>query len=118
NKQKKIIQMIEILIAPSEETNLFIHNHWLKHFKERTQLERSIDLLLLAFKDILYAHLDKGESMIVFNINDDRLKQLVLSYSQKDLIQVLHYLLEANSHLKQHVNSTFVIEQLALQIQR
>lgn len=116
--RKLMIQLMEVLIAPSEEAYLFIHNHWLKHFKERTQLERSIDLLLLAFKDILYAHLDKGESMIVFDINDDRLKQLVLSYSQKDLIQVLHNLLDAKRHLKQHVNSTLVMEQLALQIQR
>jgi len=116
--RKLMIQLMEILIAPSEDAYLFIHNHWLKHFKERAQLERGIDLLLLAFKDVLYAHLDKEESMIVFNINDDQLKQLVLSYSEVDLIKVLHNLLDAKRHLKQHVNSSLVMEQLALQIQR
>lgn len=116
--RKLMIQLMEILIAPSEDAYLFIHNHWLKHFKERAQLERGIDLLLLAFKDVLYAHLDKEESMIVFNINDDQLRQLVLSYSQEDLIKVLHNLLDAKRHLKQHVNSSLVMEQLALQIQR
>lgn len=116
--RKLMIQLIEVLINPSEDAYLFIHNHWLKHFKERAQLERGIDLLLLAFKDILYAHLGKEESMIVFDKNDDQLQQLILSYSQEDLIQILHNLLEAKRHLKQYVNPTLVMEQLTLQIQR
>lgn len=116
--RKLMLQLIEILIDPSEDAYLFIHNHWLKHFKERVQLARGIDILLLAFKDILYAHLGKDKSMIVFDTNDDRLQQLILSYSQEDLIQILHNLLDAKRHLKQHVNSTLVMEQLTLQIQR
>lgn len=116
--RKLMIQLVEMLSAHTEDAYLFIHSRWLRHFKERDQLEKGFDLLLLAFKDVLYAHLSRDESLIVFNADDDKLQRLVMSFAQEDLLLILNYLLEAKRHLKQNVNPTLVMEQLTLQIQR
>lgn len=116
--QKLMIQLMEKLSGYSHDAYLFIHNHWLKHFKNRDQMEQGIDLLLLAFKDILYAHIQKEDAMIVFQPDDEKLQQLVLIYSQEELIQILHNLLQAKRHLRQNVNPTLVMEQITLQIKR
>lgn len=116
--RKLMIQLVEMLSDHTDEAYLFIHSRWLQHFKERDQLEIGFDLLLLAFKDVLYAHLSRDESLIVFTADDDKLQRFVMSFTQEDLLLILNHLLEAKRHLKQNVNPTLVMEQLTLQIQR
>ncbi|WP_010094910.1 DNA polymerase III subunit delta' [Ornithinibacillus scapharcae] len=115
--RKLVVQLIESFIDNSSDVYLYIHNHWLNHFKERTQLEQGIELLLLAFKDILYSHLGNEEGLIFFQ-QDERLERLSMYFSQDRLTSILHTLLDAKRKLKQNVHPTLVMEQLTLQIER
>src|SRR5699024_142939 len=116
--RKLMIQLMEKLSGNSDDAYLFLYNHWLKHFSNREQMEQGIDLAMLGFKDILYAHIEKNDAMVMFQPNDKRLQQLVMSFSEENLIHILHSLLQAKRHLKRNVNPTLVMEQLTLQIKR
>ncbi|WP_047980699.1 DNA polymerase III subunit delta' [Ornithinibacillus contaminans] len=115
--RRLVVQLVEAFTDNSNDVYLFIHNHWLPHFKERAQLEQGLDLLLVAFKDILYYHIGNEDALVIFT-PDERLERLGMYFSQEKLITVLHDLLGAKQKLKQNVHPTLVMEQVTLQIQR
>lgn len=116
--RKLMIQLVQMFAESPNEVYLFIHNYWMPHFKERIQQEQGLDLLLLAFKDILYFHIGKQEAMVVFTKNAEKAENLMMSFSQERLLTILNKLLAAKRKLKQNVNPTLVMEQLTVQIQR
>lgn len=116
--RKLMVQLIEMFTMKPEDVYLFIHNHWVTHFKERNEQEQGLDLLLLAFKDILYYHIGNEESMVFFTQHDALVEKAAMSFSQEHLVNILNFVMQAKRKLKQNVQPTLVIEQLALQIQR
>src|SRR5690625_872888 len=116
--RKLMVQLVDTFSSKPDDVYLFIHQHWIPHFKERTQQEQGFDLLLLAFKDILYFHIGNEESMVIFTPNDERLERAARYFSQEKLLGILNALLQAKRNLKQNVHPTLVMEQLTLQIQR
>ncbi|SFD72540.1 DNA polymerase III, delta prime subunit [Lentibacillus persicus] len=115
--RKLMVQLIETFSSNQNDVFLFIHQKWLPHFKERTQQEQGLDLLLLGFKDILFYHLGKTKDLVVFEQNDTRIENLVMFFSQEKLLDNLNKLLDAKRKLKQNVNPTLVMEELIIQIQ-
>lgn len=115
--RKLMLQLISIYESRPSDVFLFIHQHWITHFKERKEQELGFDLLLLAFKDILYFHTEKEESMVVFSPSSEQLQRAAIHFSPEKLLSVLNNLLQAKRKLKQNVHPTLVMEQLALQIQ-
>ncbi|MBP2078551.1 DNA polymerase III subunit delta' [Oceanobacillus polygoni] len=116
--RKLMVQLIEMFITKPEDVYLFIHSRWVVHFKERQEQEQGLDLLLLAFKDILYYHIGNEDMMVFFTSNDPLVEKAAMSFSQEHLVNSLNFVLQAKRKLKQNVQPTLVIEQLALQIQR
>lgn len=116
--RKIMVQLIEIYATKPEDVYLFIHNHWVTHFKDRKEQEQGLDLLLLAFKDILYYHIGNESDYVFFTGNDVLIEKAAMSFSQEHLVDILNSVLMAKRKLKQNVQPTLVIEQLALQIQR
>lgn len=116
--RKLVLQLVDTYATKPADIFLFIHQHWIPHFKDRKQQERGLDLLLLAFKDILYYHIGNEESMVVFLPNEERLERAVLYFSDEKLLIILNALLKAKRKLKQNVHPTLVMEQLVLHIQR
>ncbi|TFJ93019.1 DNA polymerase III subunit delta' [Lentibacillus salicampi] len=115
--RKLMIQLVETFSTNAHDAYLFIHQQWLPHFKERPQQEQGLDLLLLAFKDILYYHIGRKDAMTVFAKDDAAIENLVLFFSQEKLLDILNKLLDAKRKLKQNVHPTLVMEQLTIQIQ-
>lgn len=114
--RKIMLQLIHTYITNPVDAFLFIHEYWLPHFKERDQQERGLDLLLLAFKDILYFHIGYKESMVVYSPDDSILERAMMTFSQEKLLDILNALLKAKRKLKQNVHPTLVMEQLTLHI--
>ncbi|ASK61730.1 DNA polymerase III subunit delta' [Virgibacillus phasianinus] len=115
--RKLVVQLIEMFIVKPEEVYLYIHNQWLVHFKERDQLDQGLDLLLLAFKDILYFHLEY-QSLILYRKQDSGLEKAALYFPKMKLLTILENILQAKRKLKQNVHPSLVMEQLTLHIQR
>lgn len=114
--RKLVLQLVDTYATKPADIFLFIHQHWLPHFKDRNQQQRGLDLLLLAFKDILYYHIGNEASMVVFSPNDERLERALLYFSDERLLNVLNALLRAKRKLNQNVHPTLVMEQLVLHI--
>lgn len=114
--RKLMVQWIEIFSTRADDIYLFLHQHWLPHFKDGEQLQQGLDFLIVAFKDLLYFHINKIDSMVVFSDKDERLHKAISVFSEKRILAVLTALLLAKQKLKQRVNPTLVMEQLTLHI--
>lgn len=115
---KLVVQLIETLVNNPEDAFLFIHASWMPHFKERPDQEQGLDLLLLAWKDMLYYHIGNEAQLVFFQKNSDLLERCALSFSQERIIGILQAILQAKRKLKQNVHPTLVMEQLTLQLKR
>lgn len=116
--RKIVLQLVDLYSTSPEDTFLYIHQHWIPHFKDRQQQEQGLDLLLLTFKDMLYYHIGNKESIVVFSSSEEKLEKAVLFFSQENLLTILNALLKAKRKLKQNVHPTLVMEQLTVHIQR
>jgi|SRR5690625_2566710 len=114
--RKIMLQLIHVYITNPEDAFLFLHEHWLEHFQNKHEQERGLDLLIIAFKDIIYFHIDDPDSMVVFSVEDQLLKRAMMTFSYERLLHILNALLQAKQKLRQNVHPTLVMEQLTLQI--
>ncbi len=117
NARKIVVQLTEVLQSKPEEAMLFIHNQWMPHFKERQQMQRGLDLLLLWFKDIVYSFVDNEDAVIFIN-EKDKLSQASLHWSKQETTDALQRILEAKRKLEQNVHPALAMEQLTLHLKR
>lgn len=110
-----VSQFIYILLSHYDERYLFVHQKWLVQLKDRKAQEQGLDLLLLAFKDIINDQIGREKNMFLFQPNDGLLKRAGEQFSQKRLLRILQALLSAKQKLHQNVHPTLVMEQLVLQ---
>lgn len=116
--RKIALQLVDVYLTRPADPYSFVHHKWIPHFKNREQHERGLDLVLLLFKDLLYHQIGNHDAIVVYAQGDERLENSLHYFSQKQLLSILNYILEAKRKLKQNVNPTLVIEQLTLHIQR
>lgn len=114
--KKLVKQFFSILINNYNERYLFVHQHWLLQLKERDELELGMQMLIIAFKDIVYAHINLIEFITFFDREEQLFKQSINYFSQKRLLHILNKLSSAEKKLKQNVHPTLVMEQFVLQI--
>lgn len=116
--RKLVIQLIEALIKRPKEAYLYIHSQWIPLLKERNEQDLGLDLLLLAFRDILYVHLQNKESLVFFTPDNPLLESAAMTFPQEEVIRYLRAVFQAKRKLKQNVQPALVMEQLTLQMQR
>lgn len=114
--RKLVLQLVYVYSTSASDVYLFIHQHWMPHFKDRDEQETGLDLLLLTFKDILYYHIGNKQAMVVFAPDEEKLEKALVYFSEERLLAALQALLKAKRKLKHNVNPTLVMEQLTLHI--
>lgn len=97
--QKIVLKLYEVLRKNPLEAMVTLQGDWFSHFKEKEQINRGLDLLLLIFKDLLYIQLDKQEQ-IVFIAESERLRQYALETSGRRLSDQMSAILEAKGSLR------------------
>ena len=117
NVRKLVIQLIEVLQNKPNEGLLFINHQWMPHFKERTQIQRGLDVLMLWFQDVINQYVDRDDA-IVFVTEKERLNQATMRWSRQSAAACLTHVLEAKRKINQNVHPNLVMEQLTLQLQR
>ena len=111
-----VTEFIYVLIAKEQDKYLFIHQKWLTTLKDRLDLERGLDILMLAFNDILNVQIGRNKDLVVFQPTDGLLSRAVGQFSQMRLLQILKALMQARQKINQNVHPTLVMEQFVLQI--
>ncbi|MBO0961747.1 DNA polymerase III subunit delta' [Neobacillus sp. MM2021_6] len=114
--QKIVVKLYEVLRKNPLEAMVTLQGDWFLHFKDKEQIQRGLDLLLLIFKDLLYIQLDKQEQ-IVFIEERERLKQFALQTSGRRLSDQMSAILDAKRKLQANMNPQLMMEQLVLKIQ-
>ncbi|MCM2535599.1 DNA polymerase III subunit delta' [Neobacillus pocheonensis] len=114
--QKIVLKLYEVLKKHPLEAMVTLQGEWFLHFKDKEQVNRGLDLLLLIFKDLLYIQLDKQEQ-IAFMGESERLKQLALQVSGRCLSDQMSAILEAKRKLQANMNPQLMMEQLVLKLQ-
>ena len=114
--QRKVLKLYEVLSQDYMKALIYLQEDWFDHFKDKEQLNRGLDLLLLIYKDLLYIQLDQQDS-IVFQRMKTELEQSALRYSQVGLAKHMEAILEAKRRLMANTNPQLVMEQLVLNLQ-
>ncbi|MGG3468416.1 DNA polymerase III subunit delta' [Neobacillus pocheonensis] len=114
--QKIMLKLYEVLRKNPLEAMVTLQSDWFPHFKDKEQIQRGLDLLLLIFKDLLYIQLDKQEQ-IVFKGESERLKQFALQTSGRRLSEQMSAILESKRKLAANMNPQLMMEQLVLKLQ-
>jgi len=111
-----VLQLIDMYTTSETDVFLYIHQQWLPHFQEREQQNLGYDLLMIAFKDVLYAHMRMDDSLVLFKTGDEKLMRALRRFTAREVSKVLRAILEAKRKLQQNVHPTLVLEQLTLHI--
>lgn len=114
--QKLVLKLYEMLKKNSLETLVILQENWFVHFKEKEQLDRGLDLLLLVFKDLLYIQLGKPEQVVYVN-EKPRLEQHAMQTSGRRLADQMEATLEAKRKLQANMNPQLLMEELVLKLQ-
>jgi DNA polymerase III subunit delta' len=114
--QKIVLKLYEVLEKNPLEAMVTLQGDWFSHFKDKEQINRGLDLLLLIFKDLLYIQLDKQEQT-VFKAEGERLKQFALKASGRRLSDQMSAILEAKRKLGANMNPQLMMEELVLKLQ-
>jgi DNA polymerase III subunit delta' len=114
--QKIVVKLYEVLNRSPLEALLVLQEEWFMHFKEKEQIDRGLDLLLLIFKDLLYIQVGKNEQVVFVN-ERSRLEQFALQCSSYNLTEQMSAILEAKRKLQANMNPQLLMEQLVLNLQ-
>ncbi len=114
--QKIVVKLYEVLKKNPLEAMVTLQTEWFPHFKEKEQIHRGLDLLLLIFKDLLYIQLDRQEQ-IVFREENERLQQFALQTSGRRISDQMSAILDAKRKLERNMNPQLMMEQLVLKLQ-
>jgi DNA polymerase III subunit delta' len=114
--QKIVLKLYEVLRKGHLEAMVSLQGDWNQHFKEKEQIDRGLDLLLLIFKDLLYIQLGKTEQ-VVFKTEINSLKPFALKTSSRSLAGQMTAVLDAKRKLQANMNPQLMMEQLVLKLQ-
>ncbi|OMF53904.1 DNA polymerase III subunit delta' [Paenibacillus sp. FSL R5-0490] len=114
--QKIVLKLYEVVKKNPLEAMVALQEDWFLHFKEKEQIDRGLDLLLLIFKDLLYIQLGKQDQVVHLN-ERKRLEQFALQSSTKRLTEQMTAVLEAKRKLQANMNPQLLMEQLVLKLQ-
>jgi len=114
--QKIVVKLYEVLRKNPLEAMVTLQEVWFPHFKEKEQIDRGLDLLLLIFKDLLYIQLGKKDHIVTLS-ERSRLEQYALQTSGRRLTEQMAAILEAKRKLHANMNPQLLMEELVLKLQ-
>jgi len=114
--QRIVVKLYEVLKKNPLEAMVSLQEEWFLHFKDKEQVDRGLDLLLLIFKDLLYIQIGK-QGQVVFVSEILRLEQYALQTTGRRLADQMTAILDAKRKLQANMNPQLLMEQLVLRLQ-
>ncbi len=111
-----VLQLYEVLNSRPIQALSLIQIQWMAHFKEKEQLDQSLSLLLLLYRDLLQIQIGDEET-VVYKKNIDMLKQHALHSTSKRVSDQIEVILEAKRRLSTNMNPQLLMEQLVFKLQ-
>ncbi|MCL7749294.1 DNA polymerase III subunit delta' [Halalkalibacter alkaliphilus] len=111
-----VIQLMEELSTRPTQVLFTLQEKWLPLFKEKSQLDIGLDMILLWLRDLMFTKVGKVDSLSYID-QIDLLQQQALSSSQDTISQKMSAVLHAKRQLVANVNPQLMMEKLLLNIQ-
>ena len=111
-----VLQLTEEMDTRRHQVFLTLHEKWLPHFNTREQLEFGLDMLLLWYRDVLFAQLQQSANY-VFIDQAKTLAEHALRSSQQKISRQMSAVFDAKRYLSANVNPQLLMEKLLLKLQ-
>lgn len=114
--RKTVLKLIEASDRNVNEALLFIQSEWLPAMKEKEDVERGLDLLLYAYRDIV--SMKAGlQSELAFPDQQQVFRGLSMKMTYSRLSANMEAILQAKKKLYGNMNRALLMEQLVLNLQ-
>ncbi|MDT8862624.1 DNA polymerase III subunit delta' [Alkalihalobacillus sp. MEB130] len=111
-----VIQLMEELYTRPTQVLFTLQEKWLPLFKEKSQIDLGLDMILLWLRDLMFTKVGKVDSLSYID-QIDLLQQQALTSSQETISQKMSAVLYAKRQLTANVNPQLLMEKLLLNIQ-
>ncbi|AYC30714.1 DNA polymerase III subunit delta' [Paenisporosarcina cavernae] len=115
-RRKTVLKLVKAVEAHVQEGLLFVQEEFLPTFKEKADVEEGLDLLLLAYRDLVAVKVNPDSDCAypeMRSFYQDR--ALMLSYEQ--VSKKLEAILQARTNVPRNMNRNLLMEQLVLNLQ-
>jgi len=114
--RKTVLKLIEAIRKNVHEAILCVHDDWLPSFKEKSEMEQALDLLLFAYRDIV-ALKANPEATCTYPDMYAYFKDIGLHSTYEQLSSNMQSILQARGQLQRNMNRALMMEQLMLNLQ-
>ncbi|MFC7687604.1 DNA polymerase III subunit delta' [Ureibacillus sp. GCM10028918] len=114
--RKTVLKLVETVRKNVHEALLVVYEDWLLSFKEKEEIERALDLLLFAYRDIV-AIKANPQSSCTYPDMLQSWKEIALHTTYDRLSDQLQAILQARQNLQRNMNRSLLMEQLMLNLQ-
>lgn len=114
--RKIVLKLYEALNKQPLEAMITLQEEFHQHFKDKQQIDRALDLLLLIYRDLLSIQTGKSDHLAY---PDQRVhfESRSLQLSIKRLAECMSAIFEAKRKLQANMNTQLLMEQLVLKLQ-
>jgi DNA polymerase III subunit delta' len=114
--RKTVLKSVETVKKNVHEALLVVYEDWLPSFKEKDELERALDLLLFAYRDIVAIKANPNSNCTYPDMLQSWKEQALHTTYDRLSIQ-MQAILQARQNLGRNMNRTLMMEQLMLNLQ-
>jgi DNA polymerase III subunit delta' len=111
-----VIELYEALVTTKKDSLLVIQQSVSRHFDTKEQLQMMLDMLVLAFKDMLYIYAEQDRN-VVFKNEEPLMRQALNRFSLEKITTCLEIILDAKKRLTSNANMVLVLEQMIIELQ-
>ncbi|MEE1132847.1 MAG: DNA polymerase III subunit delta' [Caryophanon sp.] len=114
--RKTVLKLVEAVQKNVHEALLIVHEDWLPSFKEKSDMEQALDLLLFAYRDVV-AYKANPDAALTYPDAAALWRDLALHSTYARLSNQMQAILQARSYLQRNMNRALMMEQLMLNLQ-
>ncbi|WP_335872078.1 DNA polymerase III subunit delta' [Bacillus sp. 2205SS5-2] len=113
--RKIVLKLYDVLRKSAFQGMVQLQEDFFQHFKEKSQVDRALDLLLLIYKDLLYLGINYEE--LAFPDQKEAWQSQALQISTKRISEQMTIVLDAKRKLNANMNTQLLMEELVLKLQ-
>ena len=114
--RRTVLKLVEAIKKNIHEALFIVYEDWLPSFKEKSEIEQALDLLLFAYRDIVAVKADL-KSVLVYPDMLASFREIALHSTYEQLSNQMQAILHARQNLQRNMNRTLMMEQLMLNLQ-
>ncbi|MGE8207436.1 DNA polymerase III subunit delta' [Heyndrickxia sp. NPDC080065] len=114
--RKIVLKLYEVLKKGSLFAMVELQEDWYNHFKEKSQIDQGLDLLLFIYKDLLTLQIGR-DKQLTYPDQRTQFEGDMLQFSPLNLAEKMSLILEAKRKLQGNMNPQLLMEQLVLKLQ-